>query len=251
MTFRADYPPAIVVEAKNYGYIINNNPKGFVYHTPEEDADDDPQTPGYLANITRLASYTYFVSYLGFVFQFVPERHGAYANGIVDKGYPSWAQPNLPPPAGNLNLQCISISFEGHAATIHRTMVRGRSQWNAGVDLVAHRAKRLRISPDNWTRHADVYTQRSDPGSLDLVQFTLDVKAKMQPQEDDMDKAEVEAIVRAMKFRARASDGTALTDPHLLERWLGSYHEHRQDSDKHSAGESHTHTVPAHRTEEA
>ena len=46
MTFRSDYPGAIVVEAKNYGYIINNNPKGFVYHTPEEDADDDPQTPG-------------------------------------------------------------------------------------------------------------------------------------------------------------------------------------------------------------
>jgi len=26
MTFRADYPGAIVVEAKNYGYIVNNNP---------------------------------------------------------------------------------------------------------------------------------------------------------------------------------------------------------------------------------
>ena len=71
MTFRADYPPAIVVEAANFGYIVNNNPKGGVYHTPEEDADDDPQTPGYLAGTTRDASYTYFVSYLGFVFQLV------------------------------------------------------------------------------------------------------------------------------------------------------------------------------------
>jgi len=180
MTFRADYPGAIVVEAKNYGYIVNNNPKGFVYHTPEEDADDDPQTPGYLAGTTRNASYTYFVSFLGFVFQLVPERHGAYANAVVAKPYPSWANPTLPPPADNLNLQCISISFEGHAATIHRTMVRGGSQWNAGVALVAHRAKRLRINPDNWARHADVSIARSDPGSLDLVTFTLDVKAKME-----------------------------------------------------------------------
>ena len=186
------------MEAKNYGYIINNNPKGFVYHTPEEAADDDPQTPGYLANTTRNASYTYFVSFLGFVFQLVPERHGVYANFVNGKPYPSWAEPNLPPPADNLNLQSISISFEGHAASIHRTMVRGQSQWNAGVNLVAHRAKTLRISPDNWARHADVSIARSDPGSLDLVTFTLDVKEKMQPQqEDNVTDEEVKQIMAA------------------------------------------------------
>ena len=204
MVFRADYPGAIVVEAANFGYIINNNPKGFVYHCPEEDADDDPQTPRYLAGTTRNASYTYFVSFLGFVFQLVPERHGAYANAVIGKPYPSWAEPSLPPPADNLNLQSLSISFEGHAATIHRTMVRGRSQWNASVNLVAHRAKRLRISPDNWARHADVSIARSDPGSLDLVAFTLDVKAKL---EEDMaltaeDHATVRKIVENMKFSA-------------------------------------------------
>ena len=115
----------------------------------------------------------------------MPERHGAYANVVVNKPYPTWAEPNLLSPADNLNLQCISISFEGHAATIHRTMVRGGPQWIAGVNLVAHRSKVLRISPDNWARHADVSIARSDPGSLDLVQFTLDVKAKMQPQQED------------------------------------------------------------------
>ncbi len=75
--------------------------------------------------------------------------------------------------------------------------------------------------------------------------------ARINELEDDMDKAEVEAIVRAMEFRARAPDGTALTDPHPLERWIGSYHEHRQDGDKHSAGESHDHAIPSGRTEES
>ncbi len=179
MTFPANYPGAIVVEAAQYGYSTKNHPKGFVYHTPEEVADDDPQTPRYLAGTTRQASYTYFVSYLGFVFQLVPESEGAYANGIVDKGYPSWANS-----AVNLNLQGISVSFEGQAANVHQTMLRGRPQWTAGVALVAHRAEALSINPDNWTRHKDVYTQRSDTGSLDIAAFTRDVKAKMEG--DDM-----------------------------------------------------------------
>lgn len=169
-----------MVEAANYGYAIKNVPRGFVYHTPEEIADDDPQTPGYLAGTTVDASYTYFDSYLGFIFQLVPEHEGAYANYVNGKPYPSWANPNV-----NLNLQGISISFEGMAATIHKTMKRGGPQWTAGVDLVAHRAQARNISPDNWARHADVSIVRTDPGSLDLVAFTLDVKAKM---EEDMAK---------------------------------------------------------------
>jgi len=241
MTFRSDYPGAIVVEAANYGYIVNNNPKGFVYHTPEEDADADPQTPGYLAGTTRNASYTYFVSYLGFVFQLVPERHGAYANVVVGKPWPTWAEQYLPPPAGNLNLQCISISFEGRSATVHRTMVRGQAQWNAGVDLVAHRAKRLRISPDNWARHADVSVLRGDPGSLDLVTFTLDVKAKM---EDDMalsqaDKAEFNKLfkqaINEVGFSSE-KDGTATSGAHSLVSWTEIFRAHKDDAAKHGSG---------------
>lgn len=252
MTFRADYPSAIVVEAAQYGYIVNNNPKGFVYHTPEELADDDPQTPGYLAGTTRDASYTYFVSFLGFVFQLVPERHGAYANAVIGKPYPTWASPTLPPPANNLNLQCISVSFEGHAATIHRTMVRGQSQWNAGVDLVAHRAKSLRISPDNWARHADVSVARSDPGSLDLVAFTLDVKAKMEGEMDDAEfNRRFKEAAEKVGIQAVSANNTPITGAHSLSRWAGITHEHRSDGAKHSAGEGHDHGIPAGRTEES
>ncbi len=181
MSFPSDYPGAIVVEAANYGYgSRKNNPKGWIYHTPEEIADADPTTPRYLAGTTRLASYTYFVSsWLALVFQLVPEHEGAYANYVNGKPYPSWADPSV-----NLNLQGISVSFEGMAATIHLTMPRGGPQWTAGVDLVAHRAKALNIDPDSWARHSDVSVDRGDPGQLDIDAFTADVKAKIE--EDDM-----------------------------------------------------------------
>ncbi|MEE9149952.1 MAG: hypothetical protein V3U27_21450 [Candidatus Tectomicrobia bacterium] len=52
-----------------------------------------------------------------------------------------------------------------------------------------------------------------------------------------MDKAEVESIVRAMKFRARAADGTAYAAVADLERWFGAVDEHRKDDDKHSAAD--------------
>lgn len=181
---RADYPGALVVEAANYGYAAFNHPKGFCFHTPEEIADDDPQTPDYLAGTTRLASYHYFVSYLGFVFQLVPEYEGAYANYVTGKPYPSWADSTV-----NLNLQTISVSFEGMAATIHQTMPRGGPQWKAGVELVRHRSKALGIS--EWTRHMDVSDQRGDTGQLNVAAFMADV-------EDNMDEREVRNIVTEM-----------------------------------------------------
>jgi hypothetical protein len=177
MTFPADYPGAIVVEAANYGYNVPNVPKGFVYHTPEEKADDDPQTPGYIAGTTREASYTYFDSFLGFIFQLVPESEGAYANAVTGKPYPSWANPTV-----NLNLQGISVSFEGFAHNIHLTMLRGSPQWSAGVKLVAHRAKALGINPRNWARHKDVSVNRSDTGQLDVEAFTKDVVSEMEEE---------------------------------------------------------------------
>lgn len=85
---------------------------------------------------------------------------------------------------------------------------------------------------------------KSDPGSQFMWQ------AFISSLEDDMDKAEVEAIVMAMQFRARPP-GEAATGEHTLEFWLGDLHKHKQDAAKHSAGEAHTHPVPASETGEA
>jgi hypothetical protein len=202
MAFSSDYPGAIVVEAKNYGYGAHvNAPRGFCFHCPEETADDDPQTPRYLAGTTRLASYHYFVSYLGFVFQLVPEREGAYANYVTGKPYPSWANS-----AVNLNLQTISVSFEGFAHNIHLTMKRGGPQWKAGVALVAHRSEALGVT--NWTRHKDVSSQRSDPGQLDMALFMRDV-------EDAMSKAQVARYLRDVEQKMAAGQQLAGDDKEL------------------------------------
>ena len=179
MTFKPDYPGAIVVEAANYGYGTPNRPVTWCFHTPEEPADDYPSTPEYLATTDRDASYTYFVSYLAFVFQLVPEAEGAYANALEGKPAPPWSD------GSNLNLQTLSLSFEGYAATIHQTMPQGCSQWRAGVDLVAHRTKALGLKLDWCVGHKDVSIYRGDPGQFDQAAFIADVKAKMQEEEDD------------------------------------------------------------------
>lgn len=172
---RADYPGAIVVEAAQYGYGVPNRPKRWGFHTPEEPADSYPSTPEYLATTDRDASYTYFASYLGFIFQLVPESEGAYAHGLDGKPAPSWSD------GTNLNLQSFSLSFEGHAATIHKTMPRGGPQWNAAVRLVAHRTMALGLGLDSSFQHKDVSIYRSDCGQWDQAAFIADVKAKMEP----------------------------------------------------------------------
>lgn len=179
MPFVADYPGAIVVEAANYGYGgAPNHPKTWGFHTPEEPADSYPSTPDYLATTDRDASYTYFDSYLGFIFQLAPEALGAYAHGLEGKPEPSWSD------GTNLNLQSLSLSFEGRAATIHQTMPRGSPQWNAGVNLVAHRTKALGLNLGWSFQHKEVSIYRGDCGQWDQAAFIADVKAKMQ--EDDM-----------------------------------------------------------------
>ena len=177
MTFQADYPGAIVVEAANYGYATKNRSKTWGFHTPEEESDDDPQTPGYIAGTKRNVSYTYFASTLGFIFQLVPESEGAYAHALNGKPAPAWSD------GTNLNLQSFSLSFEGYAPTIHQTMPRGGPQWKAAVSLVAHRTKALGLNLDIAFQHKDVSIQRSDCGQWDQAAFIADVKAEM---EDDM-----------------------------------------------------------------
>jgi len=180
----ADYPGAIVVEARNYGYEwiyvdYLNRPRAWCLHTPEEVADSDPQTPYYFHNTTRDASTTYFVSYLGFVFQCVPESEGAYANAVEGKPYPVWADSKV-----NLNLQTLSVEIEGFASNIHQTMPRDSPQWKALVALIAHRCKALNIPPGRTFGHYAVSVNRSDPGQLNIPLLISDVIAKME--EDTM-----------------------------------------------------------------
>jgi hypothetical protein len=196
MTFQADYPGAIVVEAANYGYTqgaysLGNQPVTWCFHTPEEPADSHPSTPDYLATTDRDASYTYFVSYLGFVFQLVPEDEGAYGNALEGKPAPHWSD------GSNLNLQTLSVSFEGYTSTIHQTMPRGCPQWNAGVNLVAHRTLALRLHLDWAIQHKDVSIHRGDCGQWDQGAFLTDVVAKMQ--EDDEMTPEEKARLAALE----------------------------------------------------
>lgn len=163
----ADYPGAIVFEARNYGFGGKpgrlNQPKGWVIHTPEEPADERPNTPAYFATTDRLASTHYFVSFLGFVYQCVPERSGAYANTVEGKPYPEWADPHT-----NLNLQTLNVEVEGYAATIGRTM--SAPQAKALADLIRHRSLEYNIPVDraHIIGHYEVSVNRSDPGTLDL-----------------------------------------------------------------------------------
>ncbi len=193
MTWLADYPGAIVVPSAHYGYTTPNNPKTWGFHTPEEPADSYPSTPEYLAATDRDVSYTYFVSYLGFVFQLVPESEGAYAHGLDGKPAPSWSD------GTNLNLQSLSLSLEGRAATIHQTMLRSGPQWKASVQLVAHRTKALGLSLDWAFQHKDVSVYRNDCGQWDQAAFIVDVKAEM---EDDMTDAQMQQILDAMQGHA-------------------------------------------------
>src|SRR3990167_7703972 len=194
MAFTADYPGALVVEARNYGYVVGgkhltNNPKAFCLHTPEEPPDNVPSTPYYFASTDRDASTTYFVSYLGFVFQMVPESEGAYGNAVDGKPYPAWADSTV-----NLNLQTLSVEIEGYAATIHQTMPRGSPQWKALVNLMAHRCKARNIPPGRTFGHYAVSIYRSDPGQLNIPLLVTDVIAAMEEPMTPQEKTEFAAL---------------------------------------------------------
>jgi len=188
LTFTADFPGAIVIEAAQYGYSAPNHPRAFCLHTPEEPADDNPSTPYYFHDTTNNASTTYFVAYaekpgpLGptRIFQCVPESAGAYGNAVEGKPYPVWADPSV-----NLNLQTLSVEIEGFASNIAQTMPRGSPQWNALVELMAHRCKALSLSPDDTIGHHEVSVYRVDPGSLDIQAVVEDVKLRLIGKEDN------------------------------------------------------------------
>jgi len=183
--FIADFAGAIVVEAAKYGYSSSNNPKEFCLHTPEEAPDDYPATPYYFHNLTdRNASTHYFVSFLGFVFQMVPESEGAYANVREMGERYSWEDTT------NLNLQTLNIEIEGYAHSIHNTMPRGSPQWVALIRLIADRCKALGFPVERTFGHKAVSPRRSDPGQLRLDWIVYDVNLILNPdvpiKEEDM-----------------------------------------------------------------
>jgi hypothetical protein len=174
----ADYPGAIDYPADKTN-VLNppgNVPKGWCLHTPEEPADNYPGTPVWFAQPNVGGSTTYFVSYLGFVFQCVPENVGAIANGVTaDRDYPAWADPNV-----SLNRQTLSVEIEGYAATIADTI--SPAQKTALLNLLAYGCQKYGIPKDraHIIGHYQVASNRSDPGTLDIDALVAEL------QEDDM-----------------------------------------------------------------
>lgn len=186
MTFIADYNGAIVWEAhpSNIG-VGKNFPKVIVYHTPEEPADGYPGTPYWFAKEHPVfaGSTHYFASYLGFIWQCVPENRRAIANGVTweTKPYPVDTDPNI-----SLNLQSISIEIEGYAATIGQTLSIG--QRKALVEWTVYACKKYNIPADRQhiIGHYEVASNRSDPGTLSIDSIVAEVKLRLETQEDDM-----------------------------------------------------------------
>ena len=169
-TFPADYPGAVVFPAhvtNAYNPLahngIPNKPRAFVLHTPEEPADNYPSTPHWFAQFhpQQAGSTHYFVSFTGTVYQCVPERWGAIANGLDGKPKPSWAVP------GSLNWQTLSVEIEGYAATIGQTLKVGAAQWEALVNLIRHRctAYNIPLDREHIPGHYELSVNRSDPGA--------------------------------------------------------------------------------------
>ena len=157
-----------------------NHARGFVIHTPEEAADNVEVTPYYFSRKIydqqgrqRFASTTFYGDNSGPLYQMVPVRFGAIANGVNGKPYPAWADPNV-----SLNYQTESIELEGYAATIHLTCPRGGPQWTKTARLLASRsvAKGWPLDRVHVIGHYEVAVDRTDPGGLDLNALVQDAR---------------------------------------------------------------------------
>lgn len=178
-----DYPPAIEFWAHPSNTLGPPcTPRGIVLHTPEEPADGYPGTPHWFAqqHPGQEGSTHYFVSFHGFMYQCVRESVAAIANGVLNKPYPPWANPNV-----SLNRQTTNIEIEGYAATIAQTMPRGSGQWKALIDWVVFECRKWNIPCDraHIIGHYQVASNRSDPGTLDINAVVEDARAAL---EDDL-----------------------------------------------------------------
>lgn len=181
-----DYPGAIDYPAhptnfylpENHGG-VPNKPKGWVLHTPEEPADNYESTPVYFSQPNRQASTHYYLDNDGDVYQMVPERCAAIANGVIGKPYPSWANPNI-----SLNWQSLNVEIEGYGHSIHLTMLRGGPQWQGLLNLIRHRAAAYGIPLDreHVIGHYQVANNRVDPGA----QFPWGALIEDLQEDDDM-----------------------------------------------------------------
>jgi len=181
-----DYPGAIKLPAhpsnfytpENHGGVANK-PLGWVLHTPEEPADAYPSTPYYFQTPGIQASTHYFAAYTGEIWQMVPERCAAIANGVKGKPYPSWASPST-----SLNWQSLNVEIEGYGHSIHQTLIPGNAQWQGLLSLIRSRAAFYHIPLDreHIIGHYQVAFDRSDPGAL----FPWDALIRDLGSGDDM-----------------------------------------------------------------
>lgn len=167
MSFQADYPDAIVFPSHQSNYYlpenhggIENHPRAFILHTPEEPWDDNESTPNYFAAPNRQASTHYYMDSDGDVYQLVPERCAAIANGLWGKPLPSWALPS------SLNWQTLSVEIEGYASQIQNTLIPYQPQFNGLVKLIRHRCTVWNIPIDriHIMGHYQLSVDRTDPG---------------------------------------------------------------------------------------
>lgn len=165
MTFKADYPGAIIVPAHPTNWRqLPNTPQGWVLHTPEEPWDNNESTPVWFsqAHPATPGSTHYYLDSDGDVYQMVQEKWSPIANGVLGKPYPSWANPNI-----SLNGQSLNVEIEGYAGQIGKTLIPGGVQFNALVKLIKHRCLAYGIPMDreHIIGHYQVSTDRTDPGA--------------------------------------------------------------------------------------
>lgn len=183
MTFTPDVPLDLVAphdvivvpaHATNFGYSTRNIPRALVFHTPEEDVDDIEFTPYYfardLSDEGRQASTNYYGDSDGDLFQMVPDREGAYGNGVPWARRHWKGEAGLMPPwnsgGGNYNLRTLSIEIEGRARAMHKTFRVDGEQWQTVVKWAAFKCRQYNI-PINRARlvgHEELDTWKRDPG---------------------------------------------------------------------------------------
>jgi len=141
------------------------SPIAFVWHEPQEDSDDNEQTPRYFAQYHPLTpgSTTYYSDSDGDQYQCVPLARAPVANGLKGRPMPRFNDGGPEFGAFSLNQQSHSSEVEGRSHTIHLTMTN--AQYDGCVDLAA-----LSMIMYDWPRnpkrvglaHGDLATDRSD-----------------------------------------------------------------------------------------
>ena len=182
LLFPPDFPDAIVVPAHPSNVLWGptrpyNEPKVLVVHSPEEPVDEIESTPAYFAQANRSASTHAYADSDGDLYQMVPVKYGAIANGVVGRPYPASTNPAI-----SLNYQSESIEVEGYAAGMHRTCPPDSRQWATVRNWIVQRAlvRRIAIDRAHVIGHYEVSNNRTDPGTLSLDGLVADAQRVLQ-----------------------------------------------------------------------